>query len=47
MAAREKSKVKPPEKSKEAKKRDGGKEVIDRKQVAEALKASEQTSAIL
>jgi diguanylate cyclase (GGDEF)-like protein/PAS domain S-box-containing protein len=42
MAAREKSKVKPSEKSKEIKKRNGGKEVIDHKQVAEALKASEQ-----
>jgi len=42
MAAREKSKVKTPEKSKIVKKHDIVKEVIDHNQVEEALKASEQ-----
>ncbi len=42
MAARDKAKVKPLQKSKETKKRDSGKVIIDHKQVEEALKASEQ-----
>jgi diguanylate cyclase (GGDEF)-like protein/PAS domain S-box-containing protein len=42
MAAREKSKVKPPEKSKKIKKDTACIDIIDHKQVEEALKASEQ-----